>query len=190
MFCDRGIQLKFTYRNRAINSRQCNPNGKRDSLSHLYSSVSWESTNFESPKISTASAPASRSNSIPLRIASYSATLLVQRVDNLMEKENVAPRGDTSKMPMPQPSSQTDPSKNIAHAFMDSDKVDHADERLQLFLCSGWLHCSHCLLTLQADLNPAFMDQETQELTGRYPEGTLLWIHPQAELSCSVQDAL
>src|SRR3954470_2017604 len=89
-----------------ISSRHCIHNGKSDSLSHLYSSVSCEITNFESPNSSTASAPAPTSNSIPLRIASYSATLLVQGVDSLMLKENVAPRGDTSRMPMPQPSSQ------------------------------------------------------------------------------------
>jgi hypothetical protein len=82
----------------------------------LYSSVSWEITNFESPKTSTASAPASTSNSIPLHTASYSAKLLVQGAGNLIEKGYVTPRGDTSRMPTPHPSSQANPSKYIAHA--------------------------------------------------------------------------
>jgi hypothetical protein len=77
-------------------------------------------TSFESPKTSTASAPASRSNSIPLCTTSYSARLLVQGVGNLIEKEYVAPRGETSKIPMLEPSPQTDPSKYIAHARMES----------------------------------------------------------------------
>src|SRR3954469_3541111 len=107
------------YLNCAISSRHCIHNGKSDSLSHLYSSVSWDITNFESPKSSTASSPACISNSIPFRIASYSATLLVQGVGSLMEKEYVAPRGDTSRTPMSQPLSQADPSKNMAHACTD-----------------------------------------------------------------------
>src|SRR4051812_6284835 len=111
------------YQKCAILSRHCRHNMKSDSLSHFYFFLSFEITNLESPKISTASAPASRSNSIPLRIASYSATLLVRGADNLMEKENVAPRGDTSSTPMPHPSSQTDPSKNIAHARIDSAAI-------------------------------------------------------------------
>jgi hypothetical protein len=77
-------------------------------------------TNLESPKTSTTSAPASRSNSIPLCTASYSARLLVQGAGNLIEKEYVAPRGETSKTPIPEPSPQTDPSKYIAHARMES----------------------------------------------------------------------
>jgi hypothetical protein len=77
-------------------------------------------TSFESPKISTSSAPTPRSNSIPLCTASYSTRLLVQGVGNLFEKEYVAPQGETSKIPMPEPSPQTDPSKYIAHARMES----------------------------------------------------------------------
>ena len=46
-----------------------------------------------------------------------------------------------------------------------------------LFRSGRWLHCSHCLLTFQADLNSAFMNQETQELTGRYTKSTLLWFY-------------
>jgi hypothetical protein len=71
--------------------------------------VSWEITNFESPKTSTTSAQALESNSIPLRTASYSAKLLVQGAGNMIEKEYVTPWGDTSEMPMPHPSSQADP---------------------------------------------------------------------------------
>jgi hypothetical protein len=76
-------------------------------------------TNLESPKTSTASALASRSNFIPLCTASYSARLLVQGDGNLIEKQYVAPRGEMSKMPIPEPSPQTDPSKYIAHARME-----------------------------------------------------------------------
>jgi hypothetical protein len=77
-------------------------------------------TSFESPKTSTASALASRSNFIPLCTASYLARLLVQGVGNLIEKEYVAPRGETSRIPMLEPSPQTNLSKYIAHARMES----------------------------------------------------------------------
>jgi hypothetical protein len=102
------------YLNWAISSWHCTHRGKSDSLSHLYSSVSWETTNFESPKIFTASALASRSNSIPLRTASYSARLFVQAVGNLIEKEYFTPRGNTSRLPMPHPSPQANLSKYMA----------------------------------------------------------------------------
>ena len=60
------------------------------------------------------------SNSIPLRTASYSTKLLVHGVAILMEKEYVAPRGDTNRIPTPHPSSQADPSKNMAQARIKS----------------------------------------------------------------------
>jgi hypothetical protein len=41
-------------------------------------------------------------------------------VGNLIEKEYVAPHGDTSKIPMPHPSPQADPSKYMAHARIES----------------------------------------------------------------------
>jgi hypothetical protein len=44
----------------------------------------------------------------------------VQGVGNPIEKEYVTPRGDTSRMPTPHPSSQADPSKYIAHARTES----------------------------------------------------------------------
>jgi hypothetical protein len=44
----------------------------------------------------------------------------VQAVGNLIEKEYVATRGDTSRIPMPHPSLQTDPSKYMAYARMES----------------------------------------------------------------------
>jgi hypothetical protein len=47
----------------------------------------------------------------------------VQAVDNLIEKEYVAPRGDTSKIPMPHPSPQTDPSKYLTHAHTESTAI-------------------------------------------------------------------
>jgi hypothetical protein len=64
---------------------------------------------------------------MPLCTASYSARLLVQVAGqvagNLIEKEYVAPQGDTSKMPMPHPSPQTDPSKYIAQAHTESAAI-------------------------------------------------------------------
>ena len=60
---------------------------ERKPRSHIYIlRVSWEITSFESPNISTASAPTSKSSSIPLRTASYSTKLLVHGVAILMEK--------------------------------------------------------------------------------------------------------
>jgi hypothetical protein len=47
----------------------------------------------------------------------------VQVVCNLIEKEYVAPRGDTSKIPMPHPCPQMDPSKYMAHARMESTAI-------------------------------------------------------------------
>jgi hypothetical protein len=55
-----------------------------------------------------------------MRTASYYAKLLVQGAGNLTEKEYVTPRGDTSRTPMPHPSSQADPLKYIAHARTES----------------------------------------------------------------------
>jgi hypothetical protein len=47
----------------------------------------------------------------------------MQALCNLIEKEYVAPQGDTSKIPMPHPSPQTDPSKYMAHAHMESTAI-------------------------------------------------------------------
>src|SRR6185312_13433437 len=123
-----------------INSRHYIHIGKRASLSHLYSSVSREITSFESPKISTASAPASRSSSIPLRMASYSTKLLVHGAVILMEKESVAPRGDTNRIPTPHPSSQADPSNNIAQARINSAAIS-------VLILSATRSASACPLT-------------------------------------------
>jgi hypothetical protein len=60
---------------------------------------------------------------MPLCTASYSARLLVQVAGNLIEKEYVAPQGDTSKMPMPHPFPQTDPLKYIAQACTESAAI-------------------------------------------------------------------
>ena len=68
-------------------------------------------------------APASRSNSIPLRTFSYSTKLLVHGAVILMEKEYVAPRGETNRIPTPHPSSQADPSKNIAQARINTAAI-------------------------------------------------------------------
>jgi hypothetical protein len=112
--------------------------------------MSWEITNFESLKISTASAPASRSNSIPLRAASYSARLLVQAVGNLIEKEYVTPRGNTSRILMPHPSPQADPSKYIAHVHTESATMSvlilftmRSANACPLTIFAGWYRISN-----------------------------------------------
>ena len=59
---------------------------------HSYSPTNWLITSIESPKISTTSALISRSNWIPLRIAWYSAWLLV--AEAIPELKICPPRGN------------------------------------------------------------------------------------------------
>jgi hypothetical protein len=47
----------------------------------------------------------------------------VQAVCNLIEKEYVAPQGDTNKISMPHPSPQINPSKYMGHARMESTAI-------------------------------------------------------------------
>jgi hypothetical protein len=70
----------------------------------------------------------------------YSARLLVEGVGNLIEKEYVAPRSETSEIPMPEPSPQTVPSKYIAHAWMES-------AAMSVLVLSAMRSASACPLT-------------------------------------------
>src|SRR6185312_15557655 len=71
---------------------------------------------------------------------------------------------------------QTNERLNASRQIRDksSDKVNFTDELLQFFLRSRWFHSLHSFLTLEANLDSPFMHQESQKLTGRYAEGTLL----------------
>jgi hypothetical protein len=64
----------------------------------------------------------------------------VQAVGNLIEKEYVAPRGDTSRIPMPHPSPQADPSKFMAHARTES-------AAMSVLILSAMSSTSACPLT-------------------------------------------